>query len=237
MLSCVLLLLFHDGKLQDQATPALHVLLESQFVYMSSTQTAMAEHWIADGKSYEKRGQRVVIVRSDRGVRWVIDTQKGTYSETPLAPRAVPPKRGAQAEDIHTAGFSYEPEFAWTQTESEETSTVEGRRCRLTVATGTAEFAEAELKLHHAVARAPEMECKANALVLDAARFRYAGIGAAASEFLSKQRNALLMSLEATVEPPISPTMVHRVVVRTLEQAQPPGGLFDLPPGIRKSAS
>jgi hypothetical protein len=219
------------GPPQEQRT-VLHFVVESQFIFMASTQTTIAEYWITDDKTYEKRGTRVMISRKDRGVRWVIDTQKGTYSETRLTS---PAKNETRLEDIHTAGFSYEPEFAWTVADSAEASTINGRACRLTVATGTDDFAEMTLKLWLCHTDRPALERKANGSVLDIARFRYQNPVTFATELLSKRPDILLMSLEATVEPPISSTMAHRVVVRTIENAVPPAGIFDLPSGIQKT--
>lgn len=218
------------GPLQEQHA-ALHFVVEGQYTFMASTQTTTAEYWITDDKTYERRGSRVTISRKDRGVRWVIDTQKGTYSETSLTS---PAKNETTVEDIHTAGFSYEPEFAWTVIDSADTSTINGRACRLTLATGIDDFAEMTLKLWLCHTDRPALERKANGSVLDIARFRYQNPVTFATELLSKRPDMMLMSLEATVEPPISPTMSHRVVVRTIENAVPPVGIFDLPSGIQK---
>jgi hypothetical protein len=45
------------------------------------------------------------------------------------------------------------------------------------------------------------------------------------------------MSLEATLEPPTSPTMGHRVMVRTIEIAATPAGIFDLPSGVHTTTN
>jgi len=211
---------------------ALHFVVEGQRILMASTQTTTAEYWITDDKTYEKRGTRVTISRKDLGVRWVIDTQKGTYSETRLTS---PTKNETTVEDIHTVGFSYEPEFAWTVAANRKTSTINGRPCRLTVATGIDDFAEMTLKLWLCHTDRPALERKANGSVLDSAQFRYQNPVTFATELLSKRPDVLLMSLEATVEPPSSPTIAYRVVVGTIENAVPPDGIFDLPSGIQKT--
>jgi hypothetical protein len=215
---------------QEQRT-AIHFVVERQFIYMASTQTTTAEFWITDDETYQKRGAQVIISRKDRGVRWVIDTRKGTYSETLLTS---PARNETRVEDIHTAGFSYEPEFAWTVAESTEASTINGRACRLTVATGTDDFAEMTLKLWLCHLDRPALERKVNGSVLDSARFGYRNPTTFATELLTKRPDGLLMSLEATVEPSISPTMVYRVVIRTIESATPPAGIFDLPASIQR---
>jgi len=217
--------------LQEQPA-ALHFVVDRQRIFMASTQATTTEYWITDDKTYEKRGARVTIIRKDLGVRWVINTQNATYSETRLTS---PAKNQTRVEDIHTAGFNYEPEFAWAVADSAEASTIDGRACRLTVATGTDDFADMTLKLWLCHTDRPALERKANGFVLESAGFGNQNPVTFATELLSKRPDVLLMSLEATVEPPISSTMTYRVVVRTIENALPPAGIFDLPAGIQKT--
>jgi len=216
---------------QARTSPSLHMVVESQFIYMSSTQTSTVEYWIAEDKSYEKRGARVTITRKDRGVRWIIDTQKQTYVESTLADAA---KQQAVTEDMHTAGFNYEPEFAWTVTDTKQTSIINGRSCRLTIANGTADFADASLKLWLARSDRQGVEAGANGPIVDSTRFRYQNPATYITRLLAKRPGTLLMSLDATVEPPIAPTMVHHVLIRTIETGQAPAGTFDLPAGLLK---
>ena len=226
----ILSLLALIGPPQEQRA-ALHFVVDSQFIYLASTQTTITEYWITDDKTFEKRGTRVTISRKDRGVRWVIDTKSGTYTETRLTSAG----DEKTADDIHTAGFSYEPEFAWTVADSTEAATINGRACRITTAAGTDDFAEMTLKLWLCNTDRPALERKANVFVLDSARFRFEDPTTFATKLLSRLPNKLLMSLEASVEPPTSPTMGHRVMIRTIENAPPPAGIFDLPLDIQKT--
>ena len=218
------------GPPQEQAV-ALHVVIESQFTFMASTQTTIGEYWITNGKTYEKRGTRVVIVRRDRGLQWVIDVEKGTYSEKPATSA---PKTEREVEDIHTAGFNYEPEFAWTVSDGEERLIMDGRTCHMKEAKGTDSFAEMTLKLWLCHTARPAIERDLNSRVLDIVRFRFTNPNAFVTKILSEQPEMLLMSLEAMVEPPIAGTMAHRAVVRKVEIAVVPAGIFDLPSGIQK---
>jgi hypothetical protein len=227
----ILAMLAMIGTLPQQRA-VLHFVVDRQRIFMASTQATTTEYWIADDKTYEKNGARVTIIRKDLGVRWVINTQKATYAETRLTSPAMNKTR---IEDIHTAGFNYEPEFVWTVADSAEASTINSRACRLTVATGTDDFAEMTLKLWLCHMDRPALERKANESVLDNAGFGYKNPVTFASELLSKRPDVLLMSLDATVEPPISSTMTYRVVVRTIENALPPAGIFDLPAGLQKT--
>lgn len=235
MLTVLLLALLVQAKpALEQPAEAVHIVAESRITYMSSTQSATCEQWIAENMFYEKRGSRVVISRNDRGVRWAIDTQTRVYSETSLVSPNQPAAAGTAPEDIHTAGFDYEPAFAWTVSKPGKTATINGRACTLTSATGTAAFAEAVLGLWLCRSEAPSVERKANGRILEMVRFRYQDPVTFGMELLSKQPEMVLMGLEATIDPPIAPRMVHEVKVLTFEKSLPPPGIFDLPAGLQK---
>jgi len=233
---CFLLFVLAQVRPAAQPAPALHLVAESRFTYMASTQTTTSEQWLAESMTYETRGARVIITRQDRGVRWVIDTQKRTYSETTLAPGSDAAKPETANESIHTAGFSYEPVFAWTVTQTAETATVNGRTCRLTTADGVADFAGISMKLWLCPAQEKELERKANGRILEMARFRYQDPVTFATSLLAKQSDVSLLSLEATVDPPIAPRMLHQVRFLTFEKGQPPPGIFDLPGDLQKTS-
>lgn len=231
----ILLALLAQAKPAPAPPPgALHIVAESRFTYMSSTQTTTYEQWIAEDMTYEKRGNRITINRNDRAVRWVIDTQKRTYSETALVPQKNSAKPGTVREEVHTAGFDYEPEFSWTVSRTAETAKILGRACRVTSASGTADFAGVEMKLWLCRSKEPSLERKANAPILEMARFRYQDPLTFGLDLLSKQPDMVLMSLETTVDPPIAPRMLHQVKVLTFEKGPPPPGTFDLPSGLQK---
>jgi hypothetical protein len=218
---------------QKNKSTAVYLVTESQFTFMASTQTTVTEYWITVDKLYQRLGTRVTIVRTDRGVQWDIDMQAGTYSES----RLISTEDKTPAEDIRTAGFSYEPDFAWTITGDTQTSTINGRPCHFSIAKGVADFAEMTLKLGLCQSNGQPLSEKVNRSILSSAGFRYRHPVTFVTEFLSNRPELLLMSLEATVEPPISSTMNHRVVVRSIENSAPPAGIFDLPAGIRKIAT
>ncbi len=134
--------------LQSAGQPpvALHATVRSDFVYLASTRTTAAEYWISGDKLYEKRGEQIRIDRRDLGLTWMIDPQKSSYVERKIPPDSPAPPAAAQ-EDVHTLGFDYQPEFVWDVKDTAETQVLHGRICRLTVATGIAEFAETTLRL------------------------------------------------------------------------------------------
>ena len=66
----------------------VHLLVESQFNYLSSVRTTTIETWSAQGKTATKIGDRLTIRREDLGVRWRVDLKAGTYTEEKIAPPA-----------------------------------------------------------------------------------------------------------------------------------------------------
>ena len=209
---------------------AFHLVTENQFTFMGSTQTTTTEYWITADKLYQRRGNRIVITRGDKGVQWTIDTQGNTYSEAQLAAT----ENKAPAEDIRTAGFSYEPEFVWTLTSSKEQVDINGHPCEITTAKGLTDFAEATVKVGLCRTLGRQVPAKVNRSVLESAALRYKNPIAFVMRYVSKHSGMLLMSFEATIEPPVSSTMNYRVVVRSIEGTAPPAGIFELPAGVIK---
>lgn len=228
MLGPIVLALISLGITSDSTV--FHLVTENQFTFMGSTQSTTTEYWITVDKLYQRRGNRIVITRGDKGVQWTIDTQRNTYSEAQLAS----PENTAPAEDIRTAGFSYEPEFVWTPASSKELVNINGRPCEITTAKGLADFAEATVKIGLCRTLGPKVPAKVNRSVLESAALRYKNPIAFVMRYLSKHSGMLLMSVEATIEPPVSSTMNYRVVVRSIEVVAPPVGIFELPADVNK---
>jgi hypothetical protein len=217
-----------------QPPPALHATVQSEFLFLASTRTTAAEYWISGGKVYEKRGERIRIERQDLGVSWFIDPQKSSYVERKRPPDNPAVRSADASEDIHTIGFDYEPEFKWDVQDTAESRVIHGRTCRLTVATGTAPFAETTLRLWFCSAP-QENERKLSDLLLDVSGIRYREITAFVASQLKQRSGAVLLLLEESTEPPIAPVMKRKVEVRNFEIAAPPAGIFDIPQGFEKA--
>lgn len=213
------------------AQTALHIVAESHFAYSAATQTTTADYWATKDKTRERKGNVVIITRRDLGLRWVINSSTGKYSETRIEEKVFEQGTG---EDLRTAGFSYEPQFSWTSTNSAQ-SFINGRVCRSVLATGTDDFAEMTLQLTLCRADGLGLENNANEFMLEFVRFRYRNPVDFAKKILAKSPGWLLMSLEATIEPPIAPTMSHSAVIRTMEIREPPSGIFELPPNVQSA--
>jgi hypothetical protein len=54
------------------------------------------------------------------------------------------------------------------------------------------------------------------------------------NELLHQRAAQVLLAIEETTDPPISPIMVRKTEVRTLENAPAPEGIFDLPKDFKK---
>ena len=212
--------------------PDLHVVFRSEFVYMSSTRPATHEWWVSDGKSSIRQGERLSVIREDLGVVWRINAKAGTYTETkrPAAGPPTPPSAGKV--DIHTLGYDWEANYDWIVKASGQTSTIAGRPCREFVAEGDADFAEARVSFWACdplpgVAKSPT-DMVAGVLRSNSAKTMI-------FDTLAKHGHAWLLGAEERQEPAIAPTMVIRVRVDSVEEAEAPAGTFDLPATLKKA--
>lgn len=238
----VICVLLAGQPLQEPPPAGLHFVIERDFIYMASTNTMNTEQWIAGDRMYQKRGNRVVITRKDLGVRWTVDTTSKTYRETPLdegdnpggqgrasTPAAVPPPAG----DLRVAGFTYDPVYDWTVTETGETQTINGLSCSQLTALGDADYSESKLSFWICPPAGSWASGFPNTAVLD--WIRSDNIRRMLEDQLAKRGNPILMSVEENTEPAIAPTTIFRIRIKILESAPVPAGLFDLPPGIQKA--
>jgi hypothetical protein len=220
-----------------QAAPPqtdLHVVYDSEFIYLASTRTTASEWWLSEGKSMSRQGDRLSIVRDDLGVAWRASVKAGTYTETKLPPARQPPAPPAIAEkvDMHTAGWDWEPQYDWTVKASGQASTIAGRPCREFTATGSADYAEANVSFW---ACDPLPGVARNPTDLVAAPLRSASAKQMIFDTLAKQGKPWLLAAEEQQEPAIAPTMVIRVRVGTLEARPAPPGTYDVPATFKKA--
>jgi len=226
------------------SSTCLHVVIEREFTFLASTRTMLSERWIADDRMYAKSGDIVSITRKDLGVRWIIDGAKRTYTEMPLSgpsadrPAAPEPPSSPTvakpAEDLREAGFRYEPAYEWTVTDTPETSTINGRLCIRVVAAGDADYAETNLALWYCPRSEADKAGDQNVPFLN--MIRDDSIKTFLESQQRKRGNPILMSYEETTEPSISPVMVTRIRIKTLESVPAPAGLFNVPIGVSKAS-
>ncbi len=207
----------------------LHLLVESQFVYLSAVRTTTIETWIAQGKTASRLGDRLTIRREDLAVRWRIDLKAGTYTEDKLTPAGppLPPK-----PDIHTAGYDYEPEFDWVTREGGQEMTIAGRPCAQFVSTGDADYAEATVKFW-VCEPIPGVSHAVNDSMLSSMRSQSAR--KMVLETAAKRGKGWVLAVEETQEPAIAPTLTMKITAKTLEAAPLPPETFELPANVKKA--
>jgi len=185
---------------QAAATPppgALHAIIRSEFQYVSTTRTTDTEYWISAGQILRKR-----------------DKQLTPVPEPSFA------KPAPQPEDLHTAGYTYEPEFTWQLTDTAETRVLNGRECRLTTATGIAEFAQTDLRLWFCPSQSGD-ERKVSSLVAQMAGRPYPAVARYVAGELERRTGSVLLQLEETADTPIAPLIVWKIQAELLGTAQP----------------
>jgi hypothetical protein len=187
------------GQAPEAVPPgALHVAVRSEFNYLGSARTAQGDFWVSGNKLWRKRGAQVVPYQGFPG---------GTA-------------RPDGPEDLHTAGFDYRPEFFWNTNDTDETRTILGRDCRLTTATGTAAYAQTELRLWFCASRGEE-ESAVSGLLSETAGGQYRGIAVFAAEEARRRAGRVLLALEETTEPSIAPVQTRKMEATAMDSAPP----------------
>lgn len=183
--------------MQTPASPppgALHAVVRSQFQYMAFTRTSENEFWVSGGNLWRKHDGKVA---------------PAPEPALSAAPAPVP-------EDLHTAGFDYEPEFLWKVADTAETRVIHGRQCRLTTATGIAAYSQTELRLWLCPARAAD-ESKVTGLVAETAGGQDRSVAAFVAGEMGRRTGIVLLALEETTEPAIAPVIVRKTETVVLD--------------------
>jgi hypothetical protein len=208
----------------------IHVKSETSRFYMDFERKDVNELWLTEGKSCRKVSNRLYITREDLGVRWLVDPAKKSYLEVKLD-AAQQPRAGA-GEDIHTVGMYYNPEYDWELKDTAEEKEIEGYRCRRYEAVGEADFAgivssywicEDESAPGGRLYGEYMMEQVKN----DPQRPKL-------STLLKEHKGAFPVYREETIENAIAPTMVYKIKLLVLEEAEAPAGIYEIPDGYTK---
>jgi hypothetical protein len=210
-------------------SPDLHVVVGSEFVYMARTRPLRQDWWLGEKRRAVAADGRLTITREDLGVVWRIDTKAGTYTETPRPAAAGP--AGPPPFDIHTAGYSWEPEFDWSVRETGREATVAGRPCREFSARGQADYSDTTVTFWGCTPLSPGLPSPTDvvtALLRNDSTLRMI-------RETAEKRGFWVLQAEETTEPAIAPTLIMRVKVETLEAAPAPAGTFELSPSLKKA--
>lgn len=212
-------------------SPDLHLAVEYQFNFLANVITRNTDWWMAPQRTASRVGDRLTIRREDLGVSWRVDVKASTYTETKIAPPA-PQPAAPVAEDIHTVGFDYEPDYDWQVRETHQRSTIAGRPCRQFVATGDADYAEATVTFW-VCQPVKGITYAVNDAVM--ASMRSESAKRMITDTLARQGRAWVLGVEEKQEPAISPVMIVTLVVKALDAGTAPAGTFALPANVSKA--
>jgi hypothetical protein len=211
----------------------LHVVVSSEFVYMARVRPTRQDWWLRGQQRALAVDGRLIVFREDLGLVWRIDTKAGTYTETVQPkPDVAPAAAAPPAVDMHTAGYSWEPEFDWTVKATGRQSTIAGLPCREFAAAGQADYAEAAATFWGCAPLAPDMPSPTT-LVINL--LRNDSTLKMIRDAAAREGGLWVLQAEETTEPAIAPTMILRVKVESLEVKPAPEGTFELAPTLKKA--
>lgn len=217
------------------AAPALltavqddHIVIEGSRTYMGNVMPVRTEIWIGDEPVWYSSGRLAIIFRYDLGKRISLNPARKLYFEEPLAETAS--QEPAEPERIQEAGWNYAPVFEWTLRDTGEEKVIDGLTCRLVILEGDADYSE-EVREYWISADAPIDIDRYYRLI--ASRELRDGLRAL-YEKTPLLREGLAMESRTTTENPIAPTIVVASRISKLETAEPPPGIYDVPPDFTK---
>ncbi len=207
-----------------------HAIFESSRTYMDHTVSYTDEYWLAEGKMYWKRNNRVFIEREDLGLMWSIDLRARTYTERKIEKdRQVPEE---QEQDIHSLGYSYDPDYDWEVIDNKEEKGINGFPCKGFVIDGDADFTEIKIQLWICTDAQIPGSAELHRLLVNS--YKNDSQRKPIADILEKYPKSFPVFQEETIENPIAPTMTYRINLQLLEKIEPPAGIFELPEGFEK---
>jgi hypothetical protein len=208
----------------------VHVKSETSRLYMDFERKDVYELWLTEGKSYSKVRNRIVITREDLGVRWYIEPARKTYMEIKLEEGSG--TREEEPEDIHTVGMYYSPEYDWEVEDTGEEKVINGFRCRLFSAVGDADFADLKAKYWVCLGKNSKGGLEYGNYMKD--QLKDDPQRPRLHDILSKHKGSFPVYREENIENAIAPTMVYKIRLLELQEAEAPAGIYDLPEAFKK---
>lgn len=210
-----------------------HLTWSMKRTYMGRTYPPQtSEIWIAEVKTHVREGAVITITRQDLGKKWILNQRTKKYMEEPLAaapasPAAQPPKE--EKFRIQEYGWDYLPVYEWNARETGETAVIDGRTCAKIVLTGEADYAS-EIRELWVAKDIPIDQARYFSRVLEpnlesGLKSIYQAIPAL--------KAGLTVKTLTTMERPIGNAIVYETVLTKAEAAEPPAGIFDLPPDYK----
>jgi len=208
-----------------------HAVVESTRLYMDQETKVTFEYWIGRDRSSRTAAGRATITRDDLGLVWNLDLGGKSYTESVLRKPEAPPAR--HSPDMRKLWLEfYEPDYAWTITNTGSVKTVNGYECREFRAKGEADFAE--MNAAYWICLTPGLPgAKA---FHDYSLGQYQGDRrmAALLKILEDNPEGFCADRDEAVEPSIAPTSRAHTGLTKLEEAEAPAGTYEIPAGFRK---
>jgi hypothetical protein len=212
-----------------------HIVEERTRTYMGrTTPPAKIEIWIGENAYCYITRTIITIQRFDLKKRYTVHLRNKRYMEEPLEP-AQPRATGQENPvRIQELGFKrYVPVYEWDVQKSDREQVINGKKCRLYILNGDADYAEEKRELW--VTRD---------VPIDVDRFFRLSIEpgldkewrSVYSRYPELKKMIALESRFAT-EPSIAPTITWDNKLLKVERTDPPDGVYEVPDGFTRVKS
>ena len=242
-LACVHLTVVSPHSFAD-----MHLARKSQLLYDKGFVgfSVTDEVWASENLEYRNFDHHLYIIRRDLKKLWNIDLAAKTYIESafdpekprrvggPEQPQESEKTRGEEElqvpeEPLHNEGYVYEPEYDWSIKETTEKKLICGAECRKFVIEGDADYSEETIELW--VADDVPIDKQLYAQVLDL--FLSSQADSVVQRF-EELRGCFVLHEKIVTDDPIAPVHTWESEVTTAKDEDPPAGIYELPPGLRK---
>lgn len=219
----------------QSAMADFHLIKETSLEWVDGSRTIKitTEIWKTKDKEFRNTGRKIDIIRHDLKKIWELDPQTKTYTEKPMDKKGpLSPASPFSREGLHNEGYDYMPEYSWTLQSAGDTRTIHGLICRKFVLDGDADYAEKHVELW----------------VTDGIGMNLKEYGDVRSYFVTLTltevephyealKNSWVLSESVSVDPAIAPQRNEDFSVKTIEEADPPDRIYEIPEGYTKSSS
>jgi hypothetical protein len=184
------------------------------------------EVWLSPAGEARIYKNKISIVRYDKGVKWIIDTDAGTYKEIPL-------ESGAKAEEpeekLHNEGYVYKPAFDWIFQDADEDTVLCGIPCKKYILEGDADYAEKVIEIWAAEDIGISIDVNEKSL-----HYFHGYEMADLFDQIEELEGRFILYEKSIKEAAIAPTNVVMIEITKLEDATPPEGIYQLPDGLKR---
>ncbi|RPI26662.1 MAG: hypothetical protein EHM61_11070 [Acidobacteria bacterium] len=197
--------------------------------YMGSTMMVqLREVWIGE-KATSVADRLTVITRYDLGKRWTLAIRAKRYLEEPIEQekKAEPVAKPQRVQEL---GWNYRPQFEWTIAATTQEKVIDGRKCRLYLAHGEADYADETRDMW----LTKDLPIDVGRMAKHAVRPDDEPLWQALCQAFPDLKHSISLETEVKSEPAIAPASVSHFKVHTIESAAPPPGIYEIPEGFRK---